>query len=562
MKILDIAVFFCLLILCLLIFVPIIGPKTFAAPNNLEIETLHFEVPNNSYPGAFIDFELSGGDLPQTYKIGYYWYEKNCGVQIGITATCSDKISVPEIFNQQLGTNITLSGAQTYKLKINGAYHLLNNKPTSFDGNGSVECMEDNCRKLFAGHPFQIGSTIGTTKMKWTVKDIEPPRVEINPREVSSGQTAKVTIKNMKRGLFYTVYFQKNRQSGGINFGTADINITDNCRFELPVSLGGIGPIGGTRDGRNSLNATCKQSSGSDTYELEFNVPVAAHPLPASNLDEEYYILVSGGLYNDSGIKSFNEIAEPIIFSTKNKATDFTVKVLNPANGSLPALTNQKVTVQIQNTTPGKVYKITLGTSSPLRDVQLDPVTATGNQVDIGYDTVMRGYYLYQSAGKYNISVREEGSNKAGQTTIDVTAPPAGSNPQNAKLACKLKTDQTLSPGDKVCTSAAGQPCNPDDPTKPGTGGIETALGCVPTDPKAFLEKSLPVVFGASGGVAFLLMIMGAFQMITSAGNPDSVKKGREQFNSAIIGLLFILFSVLLLQVVGFNILNIPGFGK
>lgn len=129
----------------------------------------------------------------------------------------------------------------------------------------------------------------------------------------------------------------------------------------------------------------------------------------------------------------------------------------------------------------------------------------------------------------------------------------------------------TCSPTDKNCTKAAGIICDinateaskKDEIVNPPEGrrGILTALGCIPTDPKAFIEKSLPVAFGASGGVAFLLMIMGAFQMITSAGNPDNVKKGREQFNSAIIGLLFILFSVLILQIVGFNILNIPGFG-
>lgn len=145
----------------------------------------------------------------------------------------------------------------------------------------------------------------------------------------------------------------------------------------------------------------------------------------------------------------------------------------------------------------------------------------------------------------------------------------------SSKLIIKNNSDSTtkrlLCTGNN-CTSAAGIICDVNDATLPKKGeiinpppertGILTAIGCVPTDPKMFLEKSLPVVFGASGGVAFLLMIMGAFQMITSAGNPDNLKKGREQFNSAIIGLLFILFSVLLLQIVGFNILNIPGFGK
>ena len=46
-----------------------------------------------------------------------------------------------------------------------------------------------------------------------------------------------------------------------------------------------------------------------------------------------------------------------------------------------------------------------------------------------------------------------------------------------------------------------------------------------------------------------------------SQGNPEQVKGAREQLTAAIIGLLFIIFSLVILQVIGFNILRIPGFG-
>lgn len=102
-------------------------------------------------------------------------------------------------------------------------------------------------------------------------------------------------------------------------------------------------------------------------------------------------------------------------------------------------------------------------------------------------------------------------------------------------------------------TSAAGQLCG---------GGILTAIGCVPTEPRELVKALLKFAAGAGGGIAFLLMIAGAFQMIASAGNPEMVKKGSEQLSSAIIGLLFIIFSVLLMQVIGVDILGIPGFKK
>ncbi|MBU3957436.1 pilin [Patescibacteria group bacterium] len=111
------------------------------------------------------------------------------------------------------------------------------------------------------------------------------------------------------------------------------------------------------------------------------------------------------------------------------------------------------------------------------------------------------------------------------------------------------------------CTSAAGIPCNPEGGGS-GTGGIMTAIGCIPTEPTVLIQSLLQFFIGIGGGIALLLMIYGAFLMIISAGNPEGVKRGQEQFYSAIIGLLFIIFSILLLQIIGVDILNIPGFTK
>jgi len=67
---------------------------------------------------------------------------------------------------------------------------------------------------------------------------------------------------------------------------------------------------------------------------------------------------------------------------------------------------------------------------------------------------------------------------------------------------------------------------------------------------------------GIGGLIAFILIIVGAFQIILSAGNPDRVKAGKEMITSAIAGLLLIIFSVFILKIIGYDILEIPGFGK
>ncbi len=105
------------------------------------------------------------------------------------------------------------------------------------------------------------------------------------------------------------------------------------------------------------------------------------------------------------------------------------------------------------------------------------------------------------------------------------------------------------------CTLAGAKPCGTDeDPA------IATAIGCIHTNPISFIKDLLTFLVAISGGFAFLLMLVGAFQMISSAGNPERLEGGRDRFTSAIIGLLFVIFATLLLKIIGVDILCIPGF--
>jgi len=92
--------------------------------------------------------------------------------------------------------------------------------------------------------------------------------------------------------------------------------------------------------------------------------------------------------------------------------------------------------------------------------------------------------------------------------------------------------------------------------------GVWTALGCIPTrNINQFVGWLLGSAIKIAGGIAFLLIIFGAIKILTSAGNPENVKAGQEMITSALMGLLFIIFSLFLLQLIGVKILQIPGFG-
>lgn len=92
--------------------------------------------------------------------------------------------------------------------------------------------------------------------------------------------------------------------------------------------------------------------------------------------------------------------------------------------------------------------------------------------------------------------------------------------------------------------------------------GIDTAIGCIPvSDTNALIGFILRWAMGIGGGIAFLLILVAGFLIITSQGDPQKVQAGKELLTSAIAGLLLIIFSVFILEIIGVDILDIPGFG-
>jgi hypothetical protein len=132
-------------------------------------------------------------------------------------------------------------------------------------------------------------------------------------------------------------------------------------------------------------------------------------------------------------------------------------------------------------------------------------------------------------------------------TTEGGTAPP---DSQSTDL-CTFVSDSTKKSECMKCIS-------PTDPN--ASSGMWTAIGCIPTTLDGFLKTILPFGMGIGGGIAFLLMLFGALQIMTSAGNPEKLNAGKELVTSAIVGLLLIIFSIFLLRLIGADILSIPGF--
>ena len=95
----------------------------------------------------------------------------------------------------------------------------------------------------------------------------------------------------------------------------------------------------------------------------------------------------------------------------------------------------------------------------------------------------------------------------------------------------------------------------------PGTS-VWTAIGCLEAgNPTHFIGQILGWSTIVGSGIAFLLIVFGGFQITTAAGDPKRVKAAQELITAAIMGLLLIIFSIFLLNLIGIRILGLQFLG-
>lgn len=91
---------------------------------------------------------------------------------------------------------------------------------------------------------------------------------------------------------------------------------------------------------------------------------------------------------------------------------------------------------------------------------------------------------------------------------------------------------------------------------------INTAIGCIPiNDTNRLVGFFLRFTIGIGGGIAFLLILYSGVQIVTSGGDPEKVKGAKQLLTAAVSGLLMLVFSVVILEIIGVDILKLPGFG-
>jgi len=110
------------------------------------------------------------------------------------------------------------------------------------------------------------------------------------------------------------------------------------------------------------------------------------------------------------------------------------------------------------------------------------------------------------------------------------------------------------------CPAASPVPSRP--PLNPlcSDEGIDTAIGCIPTGNRNNLMVFiLRWAIGFAGGVSFILIITSGLIYMTSGGDRQKVHSANELFTASALGLLLLIFSVYILNILGVRILKIPG---
>ena len=88
---------------------------------------------------------------------------------------------------------------------------------------------------------------------------------------------------------------------------------------------------------------------------------------------------------------------------------------------------------------------------------------------------------------------------------------------------------------------------------------MQPMCGIGATEIGVFAGKFFGCGISLIGGVALLFIIYGGYLLVVSAGDPHRLRMGKEYITYAIVGLLLAILALIILQVIGVDILKIPG---
>ncbi|HVT01217.1 MAG TPA: hypothetical protein VHE53_03215 [Patescibacteria group bacterium] len=117
---------------------------------------------------------------------------------------------------------------------------------------------------------------------------------------------------------------------------------------------------------------------------------------------------------------------------------------------------------------------------------------------------------------------------------------------------------------DQANPDAGQPPCAPGalDKTNKNCSAVNTAIGNIETTPQGFINSMFRFVLMLAGFGGIIILIYSGYLLMRSQGDKEKVAAARETITSAILGILFIVLSIVILEIIGVDILRIPGFTR
>lgn len=267
-----------------------------------------------------------------------------------------------------------------------------------------------------------------------------------------------------------------------------------------------------------------------------------------------------GGIITIQNVNGIGNVNQSPTEFTNFRAGTYNVKVTNTDNSNLVTYCQASFPVggacQI-----AIISKRTSDTPLILKVESLKANPDDVKQVNIKRKPQNNEVYVHDQKVSVLTSGLDIGKLEAGQYDVEIKNPAflgAFGNDQQClgQFEVYVPGTEPLNPDQNITVNATPEAFLPKVCNEKG---CSTALGDISTDPAGFVSRLFAILLSLAGGIAIILIILSGYRLMSSGGNPEKVTAARDQLTSAIVGLLFVIFSLSILQIIGVDILRIPG---
>lgn len=330
------------------------------------------------------------------------------------------------------------------------------------------------------------------------------PNITTDKTTYRAGDTANITIGNIHTGTPYSLYWNtsKDKDEGFKDIPLMAFNGTPDAKGEQQVSI--VIPDAGTKDWPLCIAVTNQDPTC---------VTVHITNLPTLKRDDQLTCTVQGG-------NAITFRASDVVAGQDYNWWD--------CHTTVPPI--------------GCVHNVQLNPGDS--ELSFSVPTGDAGQKKVCIDVA--GSYNEDTANCLNFTVTAEQTDNtscAAQNGGDSLTPSVTPRPPLPPCAAKLQAEAGPSQTPLQCDA------------------VMTGLG-IPfwTSPAEFVTTLFTFLLSISGMILLLLILYSGYQLMTSHGDQEKIKVARERITSAIVGFMFLVFSLVILQVIGVDILRLPGF--